>query len=83
MAEKKISLASLSGTGEAEMSKRIKEGQEKARAQGRHIGRKKTRNSELIQALLKSGMSYRQIAAVANTSRGSVYNEKIQGEDQA
>ncbi len=74
----KTSPAELSGIDPIEMSRRIKDGQEKARSSGQHIGRKKTRNSELIRALLKSGMSYREIAKITGTSRTSVHNEKNQ-----
>ncbi len=77
MGQFKTSLADLSGIEQAEMSRRIKDGQQKAKNQGQHIGRKKTRNSELIQALLKSGMSYRMIAKITGTSRTSVHNEAV------
>lgn len=40
------------------------------------IGRKKVRNSMLIRALLKSGMTYRAASRVANCSHGSIYAEK-------
>lgn len=56
---------------------RVKAGLANARAKGRQIGRKKTRPSELIRALLKSGMTYRQAAKVANVSHGAIYAEKM------
>lgn len=77
MVEKKVSLASLAGISSEEMSRRIKEGQKKARSRGQHIGRKKTRNSELIRALLKTGMSQRKIAKAVGISHGTVHSEKI------
>lgn len=55
---------------------RVKNGLKNAKAKGKLIGRKKTRNSELIRALLKKRLPYRTIAAVANCSHGSVWAEK-------
>ena len=43
---------------------------------GKKIGRAKTRPSDLIRALLKSGMSHRNIAKTLNISHGSVSLEK-------
>ena len=40
------------------------------------IGRKKTRPSELIRALLKKNLPYRTVAACCNASHGSVWAEK-------
>jgi DNA invertase Pin-like site-specific DNA recombinase len=55
---------------------RVKNGLKNARAKGKHIGRVKTRPSDLIRALLKSGMTYRNCARVAKCSHGSVHLEK-------
>ena len=64
---------------------RVKNGLRNAAAKGIHIGRKKTRPSELIRALLKSGMSHRAAAKVARCSHGSISLEKklLKQEDQA
>jgi len=55
---------------------RVKNGLRNAKAKGVHIGRKKTRPSELIRALLKKGLPYRTISSVTNCSHGSVGLEK-------
>lgn len=55
---------------------RVKNGLKNARLKGKQIGRKKTRNSELIRSLLKSGMTLRAAARVANCSHGSVSLER-------
>jgi DNA invertase Pin-like site-specific DNA recombinase len=55
---------------------RVKNGLANARAKGKKIGRAKTRPSELIRALLKSGMSHRNISRTLNISNGSVSLEK-------
>ncbi len=56
---------------------RVKAGLVNARAKGRLIGRKKLRDSDLIRKLLKSGISYRQCAAIAKCSHGSIHAEKL------
>lgn len=55
---------------------RVKNGLKNAKMKGKHIGRIKTRPSELIRALLKSGVTLREAARVAKTSHGSVSLEK-------
>lgn len=55
---------------------RVKNGLKNARAKGKHIGRVKTRPSPLIRALLKSGMSHRNISRTLKISHGSVSLEK-------
>jgi DNA invertase Pin-like site-specific DNA recombinase len=55
---------------------RVKNGLKNAKAKGKHIGRQKTRPSELIRALLRSGMTLRQAAKVARCSHGSISLEK-------
>ena len=55
---------------------RVKNGLKNAKAKGKQIGRKKTRNSELIRSLLNSGMTLRATARVANCSHGSVSLER-------
>ena len=64
---------------------RVKNGLRNARAKGKIIGRKKTRNSELIRSLLKSGMTLRATTKVANCSHGSVSLERslMKKEEQA
>lgn len=55
---------------------RVKNGLKNARANGKRIGRAKTRPSEIIRALLKSGLTLRETARIAKTSHGSVSLEK-------
>ena len=55
---------------------RVKNGLRNARAKGKHIGRKKTRPSDLIRALLKSGVTLREAARISKSSHGSVSLEK-------
>ena len=59
------------------IAERVRNGLANARAKGVHIGRKKTRNSALIRALLKKKLSYRAIAELAECSHGSIYAEKV------
>jgi DNA invertase Pin-like site-specific DNA recombinase len=56
---------------------RVKNGLKNAKAKGKHIGRKKTRNSALIRALLAKKIPYRKIAEIANCSHGSIYCELV------
>lgn len=58
------------------ISERVKNGLANARAKGKLLGRTKKRDSTLIRKLLHAGMSFRQIATVANCSHGSVSAEK-------
>ena len=58
------------------IAERVKNGLRNAKLKGIHIGRIKTRPSELIRALLKSGMSHRAAAKVARCSHGSISLEK-------
>lgn len=51
---------------------RVVSGLQRARQAGKHIGRVKTRPSQLIRALRSSGLSLREIARIAKTSHGSV-----------
>ena len=57
---------------------RVMAGLQRAREAGKHIGRKKTRPSDTIRLMLKSGMSYRTIARCCSVSHGSIYAEKKQ-----
>ena len=57
---------------------RVKNGLKNAKAKGKQIGRKKTRNSELIRSLLKAGMTLRATAAAARCSHGSVSLERAE-----
>lgn len=58
------------------IAERVKTGLANARAKGKQIGRRKTRPSEMIRALLKSGVTLRQAAKIAGTSHGSCSLEK-------
>jgi DNA invertase Pin-like site-specific DNA recombinase len=55
---------------------RVKNGLKNARAKGIHIGRIKTRPSDVIRAMLKSGMTLRATAIACKCSHGSVSLEK-------
>lgn len=55
---------------------RVKNGLKNAKMKGKHIGRVKTRPSELIRALLKSGVTLREAGRIAKTRHGSVSLEK-------
>jgi len=57
---------------------RVKNGLRNAKLKGKQIGRKKTRNSELIRSLLKAGMTLRATAAAARCSHGSVSLERAE-----
>ncbi len=57
------------------ISERVKNGLNNARAKGKVVGRKKTRPSELIQALHTQGMTYREIAKLAHCSHGAIATE--------
>ncbi len=59
------------------IAERVKNGLANARAKGKQIGRTKTRPSELIRALLKSGMTYRAASKVSGVSHGSIQAEKV------
>jgi len=56
---------------------RVKNGLKNAKAKGIHIGRKKTRPSELIRAMLRKNVPYRKIAEIANCSHGAIYSERV------
>ena len=58
------------------IAERVRNGLANARAKGIHIGRKKTRPSELIRALLLQKMKYREIAKIANCSHGAINSER-------
>ncbi len=51
---------------------RVKNGLKNAKAKGIHIGRKKTRPSELIRTLRRSGLSYSAIAKITRVSEGAI-----------
>lgn len=51
---------------------RVKNGLKNAKMKGVHIGRKKTRPSELIRTLRRSGLSYSAIAKITNVSEGAI-----------
>jgi DNA invertase Pin-like site-specific DNA recombinase len=58
------------------IAERVRCGLANARAKGKHIGRKKTRNSVLIRSLLDAGLPLREVARIAFCSHGSVSLEK-------
>lgn len=69
-------LSALSQMEREIIAVRVRAGLANARAKGIHIGRKKTRPSELIRALLKKKMKYREISSICNTSHGSINAER-------
>jgi DNA invertase Pin-like site-specific DNA recombinase len=54
---------------------RVKNGLANAKAKGVKLGRKKTRDSELIRRLYLSGVTYRTIGSIARCSSGAVSAE--------
>lgn len=69
-------LGALSQLERELIKERVKAGLAAARLRGAQIGRKKLRNSLLIRELLKSGLSFRQVAVIAKCSHGSISAEK-------
>lgn len=69
-------LGALSQMERELIAQRVRAGLANARANGVHIGRKKTRPSEVIRALLKKKLKYREIAAICNCSHGSINAER-------
>ncbi len=61
---------------------RVKNGLKNAKAKGIHIGRKKTRPSELIRTLRKSGLSYSAISKITNVSEGAIGVELAQWREE-
>jgi putative DNA-invertase from lambdoid prophage Rac len=53
---------------------RVMAGLENAKAQGKRLGRPKTRNDEVIRSLRSKGLSLRKIADELGISKGSVQN---------
>lgn len=70
-------LAAVSQLERELIAERVRNGLANARAKGIHIGRKKMRNSQMIRALFKKGLSYRAIADLCNCSHGSIHAEKM------
>ena len=68
-------LAAVSQLERELVIERVKVGLANARAKGKIIGRKKTRNSEMIRALRRKGLPYRAIADLCGCSHGSVHAE--------
>lgn len=71
-----VVIAAISQLERELIVERVKNGLRNAKAKGKQIGRKKTRPSELIRALLKKGLSLRTVAAALGTSHGSVSLER-------
>jgi DNA invertase Pin-like site-specific DNA recombinase len=70
-------LAAVSQLERDLIAERVKVGLQNARAKGKHIGRKKLRDSDLIRKLLKAKVTYRRIAEIAKCSHGAVHAEKV------
>ena len=69
-------LGALSQMEREIIAQRVKAGLANARAKGKIIGRRKTRPSEVIRALLKQNMTFREIAKIASCSHGCISAEK-------
>lgn len=69
-------LGALSQMEREIIAQRVRAGLANARAKGKHIGRKKTRPSELIRALLREKMKYREIKKITGASHGSINAER-------
>ena len=65
-------LGALSQMEREMVAQRVRAGLAKAKAQGKHIGRKKTRPSEMIRKVLMRGVTYREAAHLCKTSQGSI-----------
>jgi DNA invertase Pin-like site-specific DNA recombinase len=59
---------------------RVRTGLRNAVSKGKRLGRKRTRNSELIRSLRAQGLSYRKIAALAKCSVATVAEELMSHE---
>lgn len=70
-------LAAVSQLERELIIERVKVGLANARAKGKLIGRKKMRNSDMIRALRKKGLTYRSIADLCGCSHGSVHAELV------
>lgn len=70
-------LAAVSQLERELIIERVKIGLANARANGKLIGRKKMRNSDMIRALHKKGLTSRAIADLCGCSHGSVHQEVL------
>ncbi len=70
-------LAAVSQLERDLIAERVRVGLQNARAKGKHIGRKKMRDSDLIRKLLKAKVTYRRIAEIAKCSHGAVHAELV------
>ena len=70
-------LAAVSQLERELIVERVKVGLANARAKGKIIGRKKLRNSDMIRALRRKGLTYRAIADLCGCSHGSVHAEVL------
>jgi len=71
------------------ISERVRNGLRAAIERGVRIGRKKTRPSQLIRTLRKSGLTYKSIAQITKVSQGAIATElklwakeKVDGNEQ-
>ena len=76
-------LAAVSQLERDLIAERVRNGLANARAKGKLIGRKKLRNSEMIRALRKKGLTYRAIAELCGCSHGSVHAELLAAKKEA
>lgn len=70
-------LAAVSQLERELIIERVKIGLANARAKGKLIGRKKMRDSNMIRALRRKGLTYRAIADLCGCSHGSVHQEVL------
>lgn len=61
------------------ISERVKNGLNNAKAKGKSLGRKRTRNSILIRELASKKYSHRKIASLVGCSKTTVYRELLNG----
>lgn len=71
-----VVIAAISALERDLIVERVKNGLKNAKLKGKIIGRKKTRPSELIRAMLKGGATLRETARFCKTSHGSVSLER-------
>jgi len=70
-----VILSAISQLERELLIERVRNGLANAKAKGIHIGRKKTRPSELIRKLYLSGVTYREAGRIAGVSSGAIGSE--------
>jgi DNA invertase Pin-like site-specific DNA recombinase len=75
-------LAAVSQLERDLIAERVRVGLANARAKGKHIGRAKKRDSDLIRKLLKAGVTYRRCAEIAKCSHGAIPEKVAMRKDE-